>query len=120
MYIIYQPIVKPELNKILVELIKELKLIIIGLSIGYISNTVILIVLIWVLYFLNNLINPVFNQFAPSPFNEKGSQSNRNNEAHRYKIMCRLTIALVFLNLIIIIIAFTVAALLLNQKFKPQ
>ena len=50
MYILHKPILKPEHNKILVKLIKKLKLNIISLTIGYISNTVILIVLIYVLY----------------------------------------------------------------------
>ena len=51
MYILHKPILKPEQNKTFNKLIKDLKLNIIGLNIGYISNTVILIVLIWVLYF---------------------------------------------------------------------
>ena len=51
MYILHKPIVKPEQNKTFTKLIKGLKLNIISLNIGYISNTVILIVLIWVLYF---------------------------------------------------------------------
>ena len=41
MYILHKPILKPEQNKILVKLIIELKLNIIKLSIGCISNTVI-------------------------------------------------------------------------------
>ena len=51
MYILHKPILKPEQNKTFNKLIKGLKLNIISLNIGYISNTVILIVLIWVLYF---------------------------------------------------------------------
>ena len=51
MYILHKPILKPEQNKTFNKLIKDLKLNIISLNIGYISNTVILIVLIWVLYF---------------------------------------------------------------------
>ena len=51
MYILHKPILKPEPNKTFNKLIKDLKLNIISLNIGYISNTVILIVLIWVLYF---------------------------------------------------------------------
>ena len=51
MYILHKPILKPEQNKTLNKLIKDLQLSIIYLNIGYISNTVILIVLIWVLYF---------------------------------------------------------------------
>ena len=50
MYIFHKPILKPEQNKTYTKLIKGLKLNIISLNIGYISNTVILIVLIWVLY----------------------------------------------------------------------
>ena len=46
MYILHQLILKPEQNNILVKLIQELQLNIFGLSIGYISNTVISIVLI--------------------------------------------------------------------------
>ena len=51
MYILHKPILKPKQNKTFNKLIKDLKLNIIGLNIGYISNTVILVVLIWVLYF---------------------------------------------------------------------
>ena len=50
-YILHKPILKPEQNKTFNKLIKDLPLNIIGLNIGYMSNTVILIVLIWVLYF---------------------------------------------------------------------
>ena len=46
MYILHKPILKTEQNKTFNKLIKDLKLSIIGLNIGYISNTVILIVLI--------------------------------------------------------------------------
>ena len=46
MYVLHQPILKPEQYKILVKLIKELQLSIIGLSIGYKSHKVILIALI--------------------------------------------------------------------------
>ena len=51
MYILHKPILKLEQNKTFNKLIKDLKQNIISLNIGYISNTVILIVLIWVLYF---------------------------------------------------------------------
>ena len=40
-------------------------------------------------------MDPVLGQLPPPPYNEKKIQ--RNNEADRYKIMRRLTIALVFL-----------------------
>ena len=65
-------------------------------------------------------MDSVLNQFAPPPYNEQESQTKRNNEADRYKIMRRLTIALVFLIWIIFLLSFTVAALLLNPKFQPQ
>ena len=65
-------------------------------------------------------MDPVLGQLPPPPYNEKESQRTRNNEADRYKIMRRLTIALVFLIWIIFLLAFTVAALLLNPKFQPQ
>ena len=52
MYILHKPILKLAQNKTLYKLIKDLKLNIIGLNIGYINNTVILIVLICVLYFI--------------------------------------------------------------------
>ena len=61
-------------------------------------------------------MDPVLGQLPPLPYNEKESQ--RNNEADRYKIMPLLTIALVFLIWIIFLLAFTVAALLLNPKFQ--
>ena len=51
MYILHKPILKPDQNKTFNKLIKDLKLSRIGLNIGYKSNPVILIVLIWVLYF---------------------------------------------------------------------
>ena len=51
MYILHKPIVKPEHTKTFNKLIKNLKLNIISLNIGYISNTLILIVLILILYF---------------------------------------------------------------------
>ena len=51
MYILHKPILKPEQNKTFNKLIKDLKLNIISLNIGYISNKVMLIVLIWILYF---------------------------------------------------------------------
>ena len=60
----------------------------------------------------------VLNQLPPPPNNEKESQRKRNNEFDRYKIMRRLTIALVFLIWIIFLLAFPVAALLLNLKFN--
>ena len=63
-------------------------------------------------------MDPVLGQLPPPPYNEKESQRKRNNEADR--IMRRLTIALVFLIWIIFLLAFTVAALLLNPKFQPQ
>ena len=62
-------------------------------------------------------MDPVLGQLPPPPYYEKESQRKRNNEAERYKIMRRLTIALVFLIWIIFLLAFTVAALLLNPKF---
>ena len=62
---------------------------------------------------------PVLGQLPPQPYNENESQRKRNNKADRYKIMRRLTIALVFL-IWIFFMAFTVAALLLNPKFQPQ
>ena len=65
-------------------------------------------------------MDPVLGQLPPPPYNEKESQRKRNNEADRYKIMRRLTIALVFLIWIIFLLALTVAALLLNPKFQPQ
>ena len=65
-------------------------------------------------------MDPVLGQLPPPPSTEKESQRNRNNEAERYKIMRRLTIALVFLIWIIFLLACTVAALLLNPKFQPQ
>ena len=55
-------------------------------------------------------MDPVLGQLPPPPYNEKESQRKRNNEADRYKIMRRLTIALVFLIWIIFLLAFTVAA----------
>ena len=63
-------------------------------------------------------MDPVLNQFAPPLYNEKESQRKRNNEADRYKIMRRLTIAVVFLIWIIFLLAFTMAALLLPQSFN--
>ena len=51
MYILHKPLLKPEQNKTFNKFIKDLKLSIICLNIAYISNTVILIVLIWLLYF---------------------------------------------------------------------
>ena len=65
-------------------------------------------------------MDPVLGQLPPPPYNEKESQRKRNNEADRYEIMRRLTIALVFLIWIIFLLAFTVAALLLNPKFQTQ
>ena len=65
-------------------------------------------------------MDPVLGQLPPPPYNEKESQRKRNNEADRYKIMRRLTIAFVFLIWIIFLLAFTVPALLLNPKFQPQ
>ena len=65
-------------------------------------------------------MDPVLGQLPPPPYNEKKSQRKRNNEADRYKIMRRLTIALVFLIWIIFLLALTVAALLLNPKFQHQ
>ena len=65
-------------------------------------------------------MDPVLGQLPPLPYNEKESQRKRNNEADRYKIIRRLTIALVFLIWILFLLAFTVAALLLNLKFQPQ
>ena len=65
-------------------------------------------------------MDPVLGQLPPPPYIEKESQRQRKNEADRYKIMRRLTIALVFLIWIIFLLAFTVVALLLNLKFQPQ
>ena len=62
----------------------------------------------------------VLGQLPPPPYNEKESQRKRNNEADRYKIMRRLTIAIVFLILIIFLLAVSITALLLNPMFKPQ
>ena len=64
-------------------------------------------------------MDPVLGQLPP-PVSNKKRVINRNNKADRYKIMRRLTIALVFLILIIFLLAFTVAALLLNPQFQPQ
>ena len=63
-------------------------------------------------------MDPVLGQLPPPPYYENESQRKRNNEADRYKIMRRLTIALVFLIWIIFLLAFPVAALLLNLKFN--
>ena len=52
MFILHKPILKHEQNKNLVNLIYELKLNILGLIIGYIINSFILIVLLWVLFFI--------------------------------------------------------------------
>ena len=65
-------------------------------------------------------MDPVLGQLPLPPYNEKEYQRKRNNEADRYKIMRRLTIALVFLIWIIFLLAFTVEALLLNPKFQSQ
>ena len=62
-------------------------------------------------------MDPLLGQLPPPPYNEKESQRKRNNEADRYKIMRRLTIGPVFLIWKIFLLAFTVAALLLNPKF---
>ena len=52
MFILHKPILKQKQNKNIVNLIYELKLNILCLSIGYIINSVILIVLLWVLIFI--------------------------------------------------------------------
>ena len=52
MFILNKPIPKQEQNKNLVNLINELKLDILGLIIRYTINSVILIVLLWVLFFI--------------------------------------------------------------------
>ena len=65
-------------------------------------------------------MDSVLGQLPPPPYNEKESRRKTNNEANRYKIMRRLTIALLFIIWIIFLLAFTVAALLLNTKFQPQ
>ena len=49
-FILHKPILKPEQNKKQVNLIYELKLDILSLIIGYIINSVILIVLLRVLF----------------------------------------------------------------------
>ena len=51
-FILHKPLLKPEQNTNLLNLIYELKLDILGLIIGYIINSVILIVLLWVLFFI--------------------------------------------------------------------
>ena len=65
-------------------------------------------------------MDTVLGRFAPPHYNEKESQTVKNNKADRYKIMRRLTIALVFSIWIIFLLAITVATLSLNPKFKPQ
>ena len=42
-------------------------------------------------------MDPVLGKLPPPHYNEKEIQRKRNNEAEKYKIMRRLTIALVFL-----------------------
>ena len=68
-------------------------------------------------------MDPVLGKLPPPPYNENSESKNKlenKYKADRYKIMRRLKYALVNLILIIFLLSFTVAALLLNPKFKPQ
>ena len=68
-------------------------------------------------------MDTVLNQFPPPPYNENSeneSQLEKKYKADRYKIIGLLTHALVYLIMIIVLLFFTVAALLLNPKCQTQ